>query len=376
MKVLRNVFFVAATALLLFSCATKAEVYAPVDEAVAQADFEAALLAIETAQTPPEGKNKPKKHIYPEKNVVMLHLDKGVLEHYAEKYDESASDLEEGERLIQEAFTKSATAEVATYIANDNARDYGGEDFEDLFTNILSSLNYYHKGDLEGALVEVRKVDEKLVNLNAKYADSGGKVKEWVTKQVNNVAFPDMGPPANITKSALADYIALLLMRHSIDENERINETRRALVRVNEAINAYPEQYIPGSWDPDLQRNFKVDVPASLKISGEEGYETAEELQIPDGKARLNVIAFAGQSPIKGEYNMPVLFPFRFVPDGELALPSILFRPSAITGVEVAVEGGETFQLDLLEDYDYVVTETFRAKFTNVFLKTYVCEFC
>jgi hypothetical protein len=123
MKQLKSVFFAAAAALLFFSCATKPEIYRAVDEEVAQADFDAALGAIEAAQTPPAGTAKPKKPIYPEKNAVMFYLDRGALEHYAGKFEDSSRNLQEGERLIEEAFTKDVSQEVSTYILNDNTRD-------------------------------------------------------------------------------------------------------------------------------------------------------------------------------------------------------------------------------------------------------------
>jgi hypothetical protein len=60
-------------------------------------------------------------------------LDKGLLEHYVGNYRDSSQDLENAERLIQDTFTKSVTAGIASYIANDNTKEYPGEDYEDIY---------------------------------------------------------------------------------------------------------------------------------------------------------------------------------------------------------------------------------------------------
>jgi hypothetical protein len=342
MKRLRNVCFAAVVVLLFFSCATKPEVYQAVDSEVAQADFDTALRTIEAAQTPPEGKNKPKKPIYPEKSTIMFYLDKGALEHYAGRFEDSSQTLQEGERLIEEAFTKDVSQEVSSYIANDNTRDYSGEDYEDIYINVFNSLNYYHRGDLEGALVEVRRVNEKLTYLTDKYEAGGSKIKTFVQNRVNNLIFPQ--EPVTFSNSALARYLGGLFYRG----NKNMDDAR---IDLEEVRNAYTQS--PGVYNNPL--------PKSLD----------EELEIPQGKARLNVLAFAGLSPVKEQWVQ--YFPLPLEPPNntaKLALPRMIDRPSLVTRVEVAIDGGETLQLELLEDMGLVAFETFKAKFSLIFLKT------
>ena len=63
---------VIALALFALSCATKSDVYKDIDAAVGNNNFTAAIAAIEKGQ-------EQKKPIYPEKNAIMLYLDKGML---------------------------------------------------------------------------------------------------------------------------------------------------------------------------------------------------------------------------------------------------------------------------------------------------------
>jgi hypothetical protein len=55
-----------------------------------------------------------------------------------------------------------------------------------------------------------------------------------------------------------------------------------------------------------------------------------------------------------------------------LKLPVLVRRPSAITRIEVVVDGTNRFNLELLEDMNAVIEETFNARFSNTLLKTYI----
>jgi hypothetical protein len=380
MKNFARILLAVGAAALLFSCATKADVYQEIDEAVSSAAYENALNAIDAAQTPPEGKGKAKNPIYPEKNVVLLYLDKGILEHYAEKYPESAQDLIEAERLIEEAYTKSITQDLGSYFANDNTKDYPGEDYEDIYTDVFNALNFYHQDNPESAMVEIRQVIQKLQVLADKYVPKeDSKVKpELITAFVldavgitakvagldgflvpipEEILNPD--PPATqFTDSALAEYLSLIFYRG----DGREDDARIAHEAIAAVYSASPNVYSGG-------------VPASL----------AEELSVPAGKARLNFISFTGRAPVKEQKIIdldldffptisalkPLDNPKLRLTTGNMAVPALLAQPSSIESVTVEVNG-ERVTLDLLEDIGKVVEETFLVKFPSIRTKAYI----
>jgi hypothetical protein len=112
----------------------------------------------------------------------------------------------------------------------------------------------------------------------------------------------------------------------------------------------------------------------------------AEELNIPAGKGRLNIVAFAGLSPVKEEKIEDIdlsIFPLISslrqydneklrLTKGNLALPVLQPRPSSISSVEVAVNGGTPVKLELLEDMSAAIEATFAAKYHTIFLKTWI----
>jgi hypothetical protein len=344
-----NIFiYIALLVFLFFSCATKSEAYRDIDQAVGKNEFDMAVEALRKGQ---EGR----RPIYPEKNAISLFLDKGLLEHYAGNYAVSSQDLQEAERLIQEAFTKSITADLASYLANDNTRDYPGEDFEDIYINVFNALNYYNRGNIDGALVEIRKLTTssgKLDMLSRKYEnarrDAGNRAAETLRgfgMSVND-AMPK-GKPVDFSNSALARYLSgLFYLSDGNTDGARIEFEQ---VKAAFASNAKVYYHLIPKSAVDIQT-------------------------VPSGKARLNIIGFAGLSPVKEEGKFPAFFPFIYpiLRQPVFKLPKFVKRPSAINRIEVVVEGWNKFDLELLEDMGAVIEETYNARFSHVFFKTFI----
>jgi hypothetical protein len=76
-------------------------------------------------------------------------------------------------------------------------------------------------------------------------------------------------------------------------------------------------------------------------------------------------------SPTKEEENIPVPLPFP-PPNNwaRIALPKMVARPSMIREVEIVVDGGERFRLELLENMSAVAQETFKSRYSLIVLKT------
>jgi len=347
----KNIYLTLSACLgfLILSCATKPDAYKDIDVAVNRNDFEAGIEMIKKGQE----RAIPR---YREKNAISLFLDKGLLEHYAGKHSDSSKDLQEAERLIAEAYTKSITADVMSYIANDNIKEYPGEDFEDIYINVFNALNYYRKDDIEGALVEIRRLTEssgKLDMLGRKYENTGPNVGEYMLSQLRKIglmANPELpkGNPVNFSNSALARYLSVLF-------------------------------YLGEGKSDDARIEFEqlhAAFAANLKVYYHPFPKSAEDAQtVPNGKARLNIIAFTGLSPVKEEGIFHSVFPFFRIAvlwATEFKLPKLVKRPSRIDRIEIAVEGGDKFNLELLEDMGAVIEETYNARFGNLFFKTYI----
>jgi hypothetical protein len=94
----------------------------------------------------------------------------------------------------------------------------------------------------------------------------------------------------------------------------------------------------------------------------------SDEMEIPQGMARLNVIAFGGLSPVKQERIMRIPLPdYRWI---KIALPEMVSRNSEIYRIELELDDGQKFRFELLEDMAAAAKETFRTRQYLIYIKT------
>jgi hypothetical protein len=85
--------------------------------------------------------------------------------------------------------------------------------------------------------------------------------------------------------------------------------------------------------------------------------------------ARLNVIAFTGRAPIKTEEVLRIFLGNAWI---KIALPVMTPRFSRIASVEVTVDSGESFALELLEDISAVAAATFAQKKNIIYARSII----
>jgi hypothetical protein len=102
------------------------------------------------------------KEAYKEQDRVVYWMNEGMLLHLLGRYKESNKVLTKAEVRSKELYTRSIRKDVKAAFTSDAAKDYVGEDYENVLVNVIKALNYLALGDIEGALVEARKINEKL----------------------------------------------------------------------------------------------------------------------------------------------------------------------------------------------------------------------
>jgi len=315
-------FVTLSLIILASSCATKP--FGKVDSALLAGNYKQAETDIET----------DKQKLYAGNDAILYYLDKGMTAHYAGDYTTSNDLLQKGDRAIEDAYTKSVTQSIGSFIVNDNTVAYAGEDYENLYLNIFNALNYYHEGNLSDAMVEIRRMEEKLQQLKVKYNVYDEKLagnKDADVKQYTDVKM-------NFSNSALARYLGMLFYR----ARGNWDDVRIDLESLKSAFATEKEVY-----------NFPV--PKSVD----------EDYNIPSGKARLNILSFSGLSPVKQEdvtrIPLPIAGAINWI---KIALPSMKNRLSAVARIEIVFTGtannGEKKQLELLENMQNVAGETFK----------------
>lgn len=106
---------------------------------------------------------------FKEQDRVVFWMNEGMLLHLTGKYEESNKTLDLAEKRSAELYTKSISKGVKAAFTSDAATDYAGEDYENVLVNVVKALNYLGLRNLSEALVEARKINEKLALYNTKY---------------------------------------------------------------------------------------------------------------------------------------------------------------------------------------------------------------
>jgi len=351
----------AVLTLLLFSgCAnlrTDKSHYAGIDRQLRDGHYSTAIKRIES-----------RKHkAYTHKDRVVYYLDVGMLHHWNGEYEKSNEMLELAERGIEDNFTKSISRSASSMIMNDNILAYAGEDYEDIYLNVFKALNYLALGRTDDAFVEVRRIDNKLVQLEKKYDKYAQKLNR--AEEAKETFVPGK---SHFQESALGRYLSMLLYRNDY----KWDDVRIDLEKIDKGWKLQPDIYPFNK--PDFSRTTQ---------------------RIDSSKARLNVVAFSGFAPdkkastfyIHTEEEMIVLagsaenYLGRQTLSGlqfiawpgvgagyhfKLQLPHMQRRPSNIARTEVVVAGVGQFGLQRLESLENAAVETFGIQKPIIFLKT------
>ncbi|WP_332447544.1 COG3014 family protein [Sphaerochaeta sp.] len=269
---------------------------------------------------------------------IIVNYDLGLLARLDGRYQDSNQFLSEAERGIQEAYTQSISANLASFLVNDNTKKYGGEEYEDLYLNTFKALNYLHLGRAEDALVEINRSLEKHAQLKNHYEQqmkqaSGFAVEKGLDTDTEQTY------ASSFSTSALSNYLGSIIA----DGLGETNTRDFALQQVRHAFASQPDLY-----------PFKLP-------------RLVEQASQNPTSARLHLVSFNGMAPKKEERRESV-----FLSPGNhsvIAYPVLVGRPSRIKAVQVTVSQGPTIFLEKLESISAIAIDTFQAKSSLIYLK-------
>ena len=105
-----------------------------------------------------------------DKDRLLYFLQKGVVSQLRGQYDES-NEYFENAYLFTEDYRKSYTMEAASLISNPGIKPYTGEDHELVLLHYFKVMNFLQTNKFEEALVECRRINNKLNLLNDRYVN-------------------------------------------------------------------------------------------------------------------------------------------------------------------------------------------------------------
>ncbi len=104
-------------------------------------------------------------------DAFLYHVQRGHLLHLEGLYEESNAEFEQADAIARELEPWSISETVTDYTLNEAAKAYAGEDYERAYIHYYMALNFLGLGDLEGAVIECRRLDEIFRELDARYEE-------------------------------------------------------------------------------------------------------------------------------------------------------------------------------------------------------------
>lgn len=304
------------------------------------------------------------------KGRIDYMLDVAMLEHNAGDWEASSKYCELTEKRIDEAFTKSITRSVGSTLLNDNIAEYTGNIYEYLMVNAFNSLNYYNRGDVEGAMVEIRKLDVK----NKEYVNQYGEVA------LADDDASDNGETSSALSTAGVDMRNVLSQSPQKPTEEDVYKDS-ALVRYLGVV--FRNMY------GDMSGNDEVDGKYLAALNSDFDGAWRDEVSTPRGWGRVDVLSMTGKIAAReADYKvfplglLSVLAPNLLAAVGDPTLFNLTFgfpryvpREENIVPLEVTLSNAEgeavsTFTLKKLEDFDEAVRKDVTVKARRAYIRS------
>ncbi|MFY0605363.1 MAG: hypothetical protein JXR10_01530 [Cyclobacteriaceae bacterium] len=258
-----------------FSCATYYQINSEFNQ-----NFESGN--IESAQKVLSSNSKAIR----KKTKFLYYANRGVLFSMTGDYENSNKWLERA-YLFGEDYQKNYANQVASFLVNPNTIVYQGEDHEHLLLLYYKSLNYLKLKDYESALIECRRLNNRLNELSDKYKSDKKYKRDAFIHNLMGVIYEASG------------------------------DINNAFVAYRNALNIYNDDY-NRLFGVEAPRQLKVDV---LRMAYENGYDSdldfyQKEFGMqyqPSSKEELVFFWHNGLGPVKSEWSVN----FTTIPGGD-----------------------------------------------------------
>jgi hypothetical protein len=214
---------------------------------------------------------------------VLYYMNRGVVAFLMNDHNKSNEYFNKADYYVED-YSKNIGYEALALVSNPMTKPYRPEDFEAIMVHFFKALNFLALDDTEGALVEARRVNIKLQQLNSKYKDHKNKYQ----------------------RDAFAHNLMGLIYEASQDHNN-------AFIAFRNALEIYEEDYAE-LFGLQAPRQLKKDLLRAAKATGftdqVQYYENKFEMQAPPladkDEGELVIFWLNGMGPVKSEWQVTI----------------------------------------------------------------------
>lgn len=285
------------------------------------------------------------------RNRLLYLLEKGMLYDRLTKRGDSRKVLFEADQLADRLYTTSISNEALTYLYNESAQDYPGEDYEKVAIHTVLALSFLADDDLKSATIEARKINTKLAEINSRYDEGKNRYSE----------------------DALARYVSGTIYESQSAWDDAIIDYRKALelyegVYSKEFATSVPDHLVESLYRLLLNRGRAEQAQQLEKKYPTLTRKIKNNLQQINSQGELVVLHEVGTIAYKVAKDFVLPFGRQIV---RISFPSIspkIYGEGALTGVEVI--GANRFEsAQLLQNMDQIASKTLDDRRTRLILK-------
>jgi hypothetical protein len=304
-------------------------------------------------------------HTPPQKDQLLHLLNVGMLQHWNGEYQASNQTLERANTYFEKQHTHRVSELPLRIILNDNAADYAGDDAEEIYLHIFKALNYIALDQPDQAWVEIRRIDQKLIQLQTKYTQA------YTDLPYTPETFT---PPENhpFHESALGRWLGMLLYRNDgLWDDVRIDHDRLQM--------AFAKQRELYPFPPPNLENFNQTISSKhvrLSLIGFHGRTPLKEAHALYLHTEKNLVLILntqtdelGQSGLTGwnAIRWPGIDPGLHL---KIELPRIQSRLNEIAYIEAQINQDPPLRLQKIESLETISQQIFKHRQPLLYIRT------
>mgnify|MGYP000887091239 FL=1 len=309
------------------------------------------------------------KLLHKQRNALLLVLEKGKVAHLQKKYAESNVYFNKADLLIED-YNKVLKDYLVSTTINSQLSFYKPEEYEKVLIHYYKALNYIYLGNYEDALVEAKRINLQLQQLDDKYKqDKNRYTKDAFAHILMGLIYEatsDIGNAFIAYRNALEIYQA----HGDVYMNVPLpNQLKKDVIRCA-SLNGFTD--IQNKYEKEFGMTFnKEDVPnKELILFWENGLSPVKEewsvnfTVLPGQTGFVTIVnADLGISiPIQlSNSNTVSASDFKMI---RLAFPKYTDRQSLYKDITVHV-GSKDYKPELIEDVNTIARQTLKDRFAS-----------
>ncbi len=159
--------WITPLSLWLGGCASYGDQVKQMTSAYRVGDYSTALSAFEKSDIKTADRNR-----------LLYYLEKGTIEDRLGERKEARGLWMKADKLADDLYTTSVSSSAASFLYNDGAQPYAGEDYEKVAIHTMLAHSFLSDGQLDEARVEAARINTKLNEINNSYKDNKNKYKD------------------------------------------------------------------------------------------------------------------------------------------------------------------------------------------------------